>query len=599
MAPGGRKRLLWSLTGAVVAVAALLVSLPFIASTRIVADRISAELTATTGFQVSLGGAPEFDVWPDFSARLPLLTLRPAATETASPTLTAEAATLTLDAWSALAGHVRIRAVDLLRPRLTFPAGARPDAGTLPFAARVTRAVAAQRDGRPLPGGGGLPATIRIREGRIEVDGAAEGAVTSLEAQFAWSRLDQPARLRASAIWHGEPVRLEIDAGDGLALLAGQRSTLTVTAEATPARLTFAGSAELTGPPVLEGQVTLAAGSLANALDWIGGPRLAMLPPGEFALAADLEGADRRLKFNGARLTLGGKSGTGVIEATIDPARPAVGGTLAFRELNLTPFVPAATAGSLRAASVMPAVETGLFWPFSVDLRLSADTATLGPIGLSQAAATITIGPSVAAFDLSDSLALGGTIQVGFRALREAGSGRAEVAMHATSIDTNLLADALGLGRYRPSGKATMTAMLKGPLGDWSEMFAHGDGNLSIKLGAGSISDLDYNAFATRARNGGFFGLSEISAGALPVTEAELRASFHDGLALVDRCEIRSPLATISLSGIVPLPDRGLALSGSAAGADGGPPFDFFVGGSWNAPFFSLSSAPSTTSATP
>src|SRR5690606_22132246 len=61
----------------VIALAALLLlallfvaALPWLASTQIVRDRIAYELGLWSGYRVSLGEAPELDVWPTFRATL-------------------------------------------------------------------------------------------------------------------------------------------------------------------------------------------------------------------------------------------------------------------------------------------------------------------------------------------------------------------------------------------------------------------------------------------------------------------------------------------------------------------------------------------------
>ena len=64
------KKGIWALGAAVVAIALAVAFFPLIASTQIVRDRIALEMSAWSGYRVSLGAAPEIDVLPTFRATL-------------------------------------------------------------------------------------------------------------------------------------------------------------------------------------------------------------------------------------------------------------------------------------------------------------------------------------------------------------------------------------------------------------------------------------------------------------------------------------------------------------------------------------------------
>lgn len=589
----GKKRLLWTLAAAVFLAAVFLLALPFVASTRIVSNRIAAELSAMTGFRVELGEPPEIDVWPSFEARLHRVTMMPLAGNPETPRLDAEEIAASLDAWSALRGDVRFRTLALIRPVLTFPT---VDAATLalPPAARVSRAVKQARDiysqagdrtSSRLPDEAAL-GTISIENGRIDFADRPAGSVTSIDATLAWPRLLQVLRLSGTAIWHGEPVEFSFKAADGLALLSGQRSKAEINLSSKLVSLQFDGSLEASSPPLAEGQAHLASPAMKKALEWIGTSPTLLAPEGDFSLDAALTGAAGRAKLDDVRLTLEGQGGTGVIEIGLDPPERAITGTLAFGSLDLTPLVPAATAPTLMAAGGMPAVESGVAGPFAVDLRLSADTARLGPFTLAKVAATLNARAGLTAFDLSDAAALGGTVRAGFRATLN--DGLAEISLRGVDIDAGLLAEAAGMTARQPTGKATINAMIKGPDADWRRLIEHGSGTVSIKLTGGAIADIDRAEFVARAKAGGFFGLGEFAGGSLGVEEAEIRATLERGIARIDKCEIRSPETVVTISGVVPLPDKGLALSGMmrATGEGDEAPLFFFVGGSMTSPYF-------------
>jgi len=62
------RRSLWAIAIAALAVALAIAFVPFLASTRIVRDRIAYELGSWSGYRVSIGAAPEIEVWPGLRA---------------------------------------------------------------------------------------------------------------------------------------------------------------------------------------------------------------------------------------------------------------------------------------------------------------------------------------------------------------------------------------------------------------------------------------------------------------------------------------------------------------------------------------------------
>ncbi len=598
----GKKRLLWTLAGAVFLAATLLMALPFVASTRIVTDRIAGELSAISGYQVHLGAPPEIDVWPSFQARLRQVVMEPSGDPPGAPRLEAEEIVAGLDAWSALRGEVRFRAMTITRPALRFAdmwsaaTWSLPPSARLGRAVRTARAILAQapdKQSADLPDDAAL-GNVVIENGRVDFGNDETASITSIDATLAWPRLLQPLRFSGLAIWHGEPAEFALKADSGLALLSGGRSLIETSIKSKLATIRFDGTLEAAIPLLIEGKAHVASPSMKRAFEWAGNLTSPLMPIGDFSLDAALTGSGGRVKLDDVRIAIEGQAGTGALEIGLDQPEQAISGTLAFETLDLTPLVPAATAPTLQAAGNMPAVEHALVGPFALDLRLSADSARLGPIELAKAAATLNVRPEISAFDLSDASALGGNVQAGFRASRQ--DGVAEISLRAVDIDTGLLADAVGVTKRKPSGKATINAMIKGPDVDWRRLLASGNGTVSIKLADGAINDIDHAAFIAHAHAGGFFGLDEVAGGPLRIKEGEIRASLAAGIAKIEKCEFRTADTTVAISGIIPLPDKGLALSGrmTPASESEAAPLDFFVGGSWTSPFFySLSGTPS------
>src|SRR5690554_3807892 len=68
----------------------IFVGLPFLASTQIIRDRIAQQLTAWSGYRVSVNGAPEVQIWPNFRAVLKDVRLQDWDEANSKPVLEAE-----------------------------------------------------------------------------------------------------------------------------------------------------------------------------------------------------------------------------------------------------------------------------------------------------------------------------------------------------------------------------------------------------------------------------------------------------------------------------------------------------------------------------
>ena len=130
--------------------------------------------------------------------------------------------------------------------------------------------------------------------------------------------------------------------------------------------------------------------------------------------------------------------------------------------------------------------------------------------------------------------------------------------------------------------------------GTWRSLLELADGSISARLGPGTIAGINIESFLERAEQGGFFALGEVSGGTFAFDSAEVKATILDGVARLDVAKAESPRLTISLSGLIPFVESGLAMSGLITPKETAPgetaprmATAFFVGGSWNAPFVS------------
>jgi uncharacterized protein involved in outer membrane biogenesis len=96
-----------TLAAGVLVVVALIAVIPFVASTQIVRDRIAFELSALSGYRVSMGRAPEITVWPTFGAHLEEVQLREWGSGDGPPVMEAERVEIDMRAVAVRSGRRR------------------------------------------------------------------------------------------------------------------------------------------------------------------------------------------------------------------------------------------------------------------------------------------------------------------------------------------------------------------------------------------------------------------------------------------------------------------------------------------------------------
>ncbi|KQZ79036.1 membrane assembly protein AsmA [Mesorhizobium sp. Root157] len=606
------RRGVWA-AGFVVIVATLVfVALPFIASTRIVRDRIAWEMSAWSGYRVTIAGAPHIEVWPQFRAILTQVALSQWTDANERPVVAAERVEIGLSAMAALRGDVVFSSARLIRPTLRVERTAKglympplPEGGRINRSIDTARALLSADPANPDIGR--LPADalglLEFRDGRIvaAVNGKEEEIVTSLTGQANWSTLNSGASLSASGIWHGESVTLDAASAKPLLLAAGGPAPVTLNLKAAPANLSFEGTASLSANAYVDGQLKFSAPSLRRMLDWSGAGIAPGAAIGSVSISSKVAGSAGRVKFDSAEIVLDKNPGMGALDFAIAEGRPVISGTLAFETLDLVSFLSAFTPLSSPAGQVSGEIDPSFADRLNLDLRLSAARATAGAITLAEVAATAQVKNGLAAFDVSDAAAFGGHVQTSLRFDRNPGGTQVEMRLLASDINGGAFGEAAGMARLMPTGTGTVSIILKGPGKGWNSILENADGSISATFGPGSLTGLNLPAFLKRNSERGFFPLDDVDDGTVAIDGAELKASIAKGVVRIDKAQATSGKSRLWLTGIMPYAGRGLALSGGIApttpaaapkdsesvAAANANQTQFFVGGSWSRPFIS------------
>lgn len=598
----------WAL-GATLAVAlAVVVALPYVASTRIVRDRIASEMSRWSGYRVEISAPPAVHFWPGLGAVLDGVTFHD--WRDGRPVASVERIEADLSALAALRGDAVFTAARLLRPTWRFEAEA--TAGFLPqFAGRgriLTAIEAARaaiestsRDQKPVLPEGSF-GTVSFADGRIvRAEGESDPPlVEAINGTITWPNFNAAASVVATARWNGESVTINVQSDAPLLLLAGGQAPLRAAFKAAPVELTFNGTARLVGDPLVDGAVQVAASSFDRLATWAGADVPGWEKLRSVSLAGQVLGSRERIKIDQATVKLDDSTGSGAIEADLKPERLAVSGSLAFDTLALDrvldAFLPLTVEGQgSDRATLAPTLPQ-----MRADLRLSAARGSAAGFDLADIAASIQIKDRFAAFDLLEASAFEGNVSMGLRVDRRTDGIDASLQLAATDVDGAALAGAAGVTMLAPTGRGKVNLEIKGSGSGVAAALAAGTGTARAEFGAGSLSRFDLQAFIDRCRAGGFFPLADTAGGSLPIQGFGLSAKLSGGLAHIDRAQVEFDGQTLWATGVASWADGGLALSGGvtspvqATGTSAEPGVAFFVGGSWSAPFISPIARPSS-----
>lgn len=625
------------------AVATLLAVIPFIVSTDAIRIRVAQEISAWTGYSVELREAPRLRVFPVLRASLDGVTLSKLSDQGAKPFMSANRIEIELSPLDAIMGRLSFSETQIVRPH--FNIGGPVDNfaelldaiassnGRLGTAIRAQRALqqngandktlATQQASQPFGRVVLRDGTISFNDPDSQEEPKDDQQITKLNATLEWPRTSSTATLRGSALWRGENTQFSLTAAQALPLLAGGTSDVTASFTSTPLNITFEGKANISNDRFFEGALSAKTPSLSNSLRWLALPPVAgSTEIGAFSLDSTITSTPRRLKFDNVEMTTDESPAKGVIEVGFEQDTPAITGTLAFEKLNLrrlfSIFVPLPEnqprSPSERDLNERDIINTSFIDRSELDLRLSAQTATAGPVSMTGVAAAVQIRGGRAMFDIGDAKAFNGILQANLQIVRDLKTATGELRFNASDIDSSQLFAALGFDKPFVNGKGNVSLFMKAPANRWSGLLNNAQGNVSVQLNNGQMQGFSVQDFLTKAESQGFFALERQENVSLAFNRLDMKANLSDGVASLENATLITSQGTLNLAGIVPFVDRSLALSGEVIFPDSQPqqqqentngqqaqpsptkpPLHFFVGGSWDRPFISPSTMGSGT----
>ena len=609
------------------------VAVPLAVSTELVRARLEAEISRWTGDYVVLGSSPKLAFWPVPSITFNQVSIMSLQSAQAEPLAVAESVTADFSIFSALTGHPEFSNFRFNSPVFTIERNAdgrfnwQGDGGEIAEAVNAAvRNVQAAADTsgktpqRPIPDYS--LGSIAISNGSLRyVDKTIDDVetVTNLGGQLTWKTLNGQGELDLTGVFRGQRVHVNLASDQPLTLLAGGNAPLTANLDSNLATGSFSGSAMLTARPFFKGKLVLDTKSVQKVLQWIGTDIRPGEAIGKLHIDSDVTTQRDRVNFDNLIIDIDDNRGIGVLDVQLPkPNFPVVAGTLAFNRLNITSFLRAFTPLPKPGENIATTVDTQFLHQLGLDLRMSAQSATLGPLSLTDLAAAARIDQGRASFEVGDATAYGGSLTGKVQISEKGLDGGGIVETSARNVDFGAMFDAMKLTGPLPRGKGSLDMQLKSSYPLWATSSQDIKGSLHVRMSNGTVPSFDINTFRALSAKNRFFDLGRAASGTLAFSNATFDASFSDGLAEIKKGAIKSKDWTIDLNGVVPYTQGSLAMAGNltpnvpakaaasaqqpadktkqqdssgkvvAAPAPPPPPvLRFFVGGSWPSPVIS------------
>ncbi|WP_427025659.1 AsmA family protein [Aureimonas ureilytica] len=473
-------------------------------------EELEARLAHLAGRPVHVDGSVSFELLPRPTAILTDLRARTGTGDDAQ-LLTVDRVEADFALLPALLGRAEIRRVALVRPELGPATGIDPGAAP----GRAPPAEARPAPPAPVPDGAALGKAsgdlrlflvrfeglreLDIREGLARLPGRSD-SVSNINASFDWAGRGSAARLTGSAVWNGQPVRLDARLDRPLAFTEGENGPLRLSLSAPALEIGFEGNGSAGEVLQLAGALSLSTPSLSRAIDWIGRENAGVPDFGALAIQTQIHLVDDRVSFGSAALDLGEDKARGALEMVLPrPASnvPTLSGTLAFEALDLSRFSRAIAPAPKTALDFQRPIHTDFLRKIDLDLRLSAKEADLGRTTARDVAATIKSTGGVGTIDIGDMTVLGGRGDL--RVTVDTSAPRADliVAAGLRDIDMKSLKTLTGTAMPVVSGRGELQLTLRGPATNWGEIALASRTEAKLRVRDGQLAGVERGMLKT------------------------------------------------------------------------------------------------------
>jgi hypothetical protein len=505
-----------------------------------------------------------------------------------------------LDPVDALFGRASISRLVLIRPEYAAasaaaepatadPAAADP-AAPVPAAVPASgpRAVAEQLLAR-LP----QARVLDVRQG-VYRGGKADGSADLRNANIVISRgpAGDATDVSGTFVWNGDTTSFRLALGSRDALISGASSSVDFEMSSPTLVASFDGSASLSRISGMTGRIRLESPSLSRSIEWLANPAARVPDIGPLAVAGDLVFAGVDANLQGVDVRMGGSRGQGALEANFGGDVPTIGGTLAFERLDLAPLFDSIAPLPHDPFDLSRPIDVDFSREIRLDLRLSAERASLGPAIIEDVAAALLAGDGTAKVDIGDATLFGGRGQASLAIDARQVPPQAIGHLTLSSVDTAALFAALQVRSVGVSGTSQISAEMTTPVVDWARIMRNAQFDASVKTNSGVLTGFDPDVF----RRPGARALEEGASGAtVPFNDLEARLNSFGPRIHLQELRLTSSTGTVAASGVISALTREMRIRGTfdsaspmTASADHefttSQPVAFTMGGHWPNP---------------
>ncbi len=581
------------LIGAIVALclfALFQVIAPFLVSSAVVRESMERAVAEWTGHDVEIEGTPDIRFWPEPRVTLRDITIRKQAEDGERVLGRVSRLSASFDLVQALVGQPEFKDFRLTDPEIYV---IREVDGRLDWAndGLLSRAV---RDARPDGSGQALTADddarmgdVGITNGTLEISDLASGRVTrfqSIDGTLDWPWLSRGLELKADAELNGRALTLDISSTQPLLLLSGKSGDISGTMASSLFRGQFRGVADLAAQAFLSGDAELTVPDLAAAMSWAGLNFSGTERLKSFSLTTHLVTNDNVLRFDNLSLSLNDAKATGVLDLLLPADKPPrLTGTLAFDQIDFSAALVAIKPRTMGDASE----SDGQLADLELDLRLSAQQATLGPFQLSEAAVSVMNTGEQSRIDIADSDFETGRLTGRVATVKGGVAGAVALRLAVQDADFGNIVRELGLAGPLPAARGSLDLALDVDRPLEPDAWRNAKGTLRFRADRGSFSGVNIAGIRQLAAQKPYFPLSDAGAGSLEFDHIDISANLAEGSADIREGKITGAAETLTLSGVIPYINNSLALSAIVETIPQGAntvPLMVFIGGSWPNP---------------
>ena len=564
--------------------ACVLVIVPFFMSAEAVREAVKSEIRAVTGLDPTLRGEVTVSLFPTGKVTFEDVSL--GDNRTGAAALTAEQVVARLRFFPFLTGRIEIADVSLVRPTIAIVFNTDRSSNWSGHVETLSRTL------NPGPGRSQAFSEIRIEDGTVILRDEAFKLVETLsnvEFALAWPSISRSFAATGRFAWHDETIDATISFTDFVAALKGDRSGLKLRLAGTPFKFGFDGYLSHRPTLKIEGTLAADAASLRQTLQWAGQQVPSGNGFGRFAIKAQTNVVGGNIGLSGVNIELDGNVGEGVLAITSD-GRPALQGTLAAEQLDLTPYISTVrlAASGERGWDDRPIALEGVDG-VDVDIRLSAARVNIAAARIGRTAIAVNLRGGSLTVAIGESQAFGGVVKGTFSLARRPSEADFTAQLQFANVDLDqCLGDLFGIRRLEGKGSLGLAVQSTGRSVYDLARALNGTASLSSRKGA--IAGFNVEQLLRRIERRPLSGGGEFRSGKTPFETLNVGLKITDGTANIEEVRMAGPSVGLALAGSASIPERDLDLKGTASllvpGANAAPAFElpFMVRGSWDDP---------------